>query len=35
MLRAHPYYGGFADFGDAQAYRSELRALRAQLARLQ
>jgi hypothetical protein len=34
MLQAHPYYGGFADFGDAEGYRRELQALRAELARL-
>ena len=30
----HPYYMGFVDFGDAQAYRDELANLRAQLAGL-
>ena len=34
VLQAHPYYMGFVDFGDAQAYRDELAGLRAQLARL-
>lgn len=34
VLHAHPYYMGFVDFGDAQAYRDELEPLRAQLARL-
>jgi hypothetical protein len=34
MLQAHPYYGGFADFGDAEGYRRELQVLRAELARL-
>ena len=34
VLHAHPYYLGFVDFGDAQAYRDELEPLRAQLARL-
>lgn len=34
VLHAHPYYMGFVDFGDAQAYRDELEPLRTQLARL-
>jgi len=34
MLRAHPYYSGFVDFGDAEAYRRELKILRAQIARM-
>lgn len=34
VLRAHPYYGGFVDYGDAEAYRRELQAMRADLARL-
>lgn len=34
VMQAHPYYDGFADFGDAEAYRSELQNLRAALARL-
>jgi hypothetical protein len=34
MLHAHSYYGGFADFGDAEGYRRELQALRTELARL-
>jgi hypothetical protein len=34
LLQAHPYYGGFADYGDAEGYRRELRALREELARL-
>lgn len=34
VLHAHPYYMGFVDFGDAQAYRDELVHLRAQLAGL-
>ena len=34
VLHAHPYYMGFVDFGDAQAYRDELEPLREQLARL-
>jgi hypothetical protein len=34
LLRAHPYYSGFMDFGDAEAYRRELKAMRAQLARM-
>lgn len=32
VLQAHPYYSGFADYGDAQAYRERLEALRAALA---
>jgi hypothetical protein len=35
VLHAHPYYMGFVDFGDAQAYRDQLEPLRAQLTRLQ
>ena len=34
VLNAHPYYMGFVDFGDAQAYRTELDVLRAKLAAL-
>ena len=34
MLQAHPYYGGFVDYGDAEGYRRELQALRAKLALL-
>jgi hypothetical protein len=34
VLHAHPYYMGFVDFGDAQAYRTELHVLRAKLASL-
>ena len=34
VLQAHPYYGGFADFGDAEGYRNELKTLRAALAGL-
>lgn len=34
VLHAHPYYMGFVDFGDAQAYRDQLEPLRAQLTRL-
>ena len=33
-LHAHPYYHGFADFGDAEAYRRELESLRRELAHL-
>lgn len=32
-LHAHPYYHGFTDFGDAEAYRRELAALRRELRR--
>jgi hypothetical protein len=31
VLQAHPYYGGFADFGDAESYRHELKRLREEL----
>jgi len=34
VLQAHPLYGKFLDFGDAEAYRRELRSLREALARL-
>jgi len=34
QLQAHPYYGGFADYGDAEGYRRELQALREALAKL-
>ncbi len=34
VLHAHPYYGGFVDYGDAEAYRRELKTLRAELAKL-
>lgn len=34
VLHAHPYYMGFVDFGDAQAYRDDLTRLRVQLADL-
>ena len=30
-LHAHPYYRGFTDFGDAEAFRRELHKLRAEL----
>jgi hypothetical protein len=33
-LQAHPYYAGFVDFGDAQAYKQELENLRSQLTAL-
>ncbi|HJV53955.1 MAG TPA: hypothetical protein VJ652_20980 [Noviherbaspirillum sp.] len=33
-MRAHPYYKGFVDYGDAEAYRSELQKLRAELGKL-
>ncbi|MDP1565103.1 MAG: hypothetical protein Q8L91_02435 [Polaromonas sp.] len=35
QLQAHPYYAGFADYGDAHAYRQGLQALRAELAGLE
>lgn len=35
VLHAHPYYDQFADYGDAEAYRGELQALREALARLE
>jgi hypothetical protein len=31
VLQAHPYYVGFVDYGDAQAYREQLQNLRAGL----
>lgn len=34
VLQAHPYYGAFVDYGDAEAYRRELQALRSDLARV-
>ncbi len=34
VLQAHPHYDGFADYGDAEGYRGELKALRAALAEL-
>lgn len=34
MPQAHPYYGGFVDYGDAEGYRREPQALRAKLAAL-
>ena len=34
VLLAHPYYGQFADFGDAQGFSHELQRLRAELASL-
>lgn len=34
VLQAHSYYGGFVDYGDAEGYKQELQALRAELARL-
>jgi hypothetical protein len=33
-LHAHPYYGNFVDYGDAESYRAELNALREALARI-
>jgi hypothetical protein len=35
VLHAHPYYMGFADFGDAKGYQTQLEALNARLAALQ
>lgn len=35
VMQTHPYYDGFADYGDAEGYRSELKALRAALAELE
>jgi len=32
LLYAHPYYNNFTDFGDAEAWRNELSALRSELA---
>jgi hypothetical protein len=34
VLQAHPYYGGFVDYGDAEGYKRELQVLRAELALL-
>jgi hypothetical protein len=34
VLQAHSLYGGFVDYGDAQAYRRELEGLRAKLAEI-
>ena len=34
ILQAHPYYTGFVDFGDAKAYKQELKNLRSQLTAL-
>jgi hypothetical protein len=34
VLQPHEHYHGFVDYGDAEAYRTELRALRAELALL-
>ncbi len=34
VMQAHPYYGGFADFGDAEGYRGELKRLREALQHL-
>jgi hypothetical protein len=33
-LQAHPYYSGFVDYGDAEAYRRELQVLRTELSQL-
>lgn len=35
IWQAHPYYGRFVDYGDGEAYRRELQALREELARLE
>lgn len=35
VLHEHPHYSGFVDYGDAEAYRRELRILREDLARLE
>jgi hypothetical protein len=35
VLQAHPYYSGFADFGDAEAYHRELQELREKLGRIE
>ena len=34
VLQAHPYYNGFVDYGDAEAYRRELSLLRDKLAQI-
>jgi len=35
VLRAHPYYSGFVEYGNAAGYRGELAALREELAHLE
>jgi hypothetical protein len=35
LLQAHPYYSGFVDYGDAQAYREQLENFHAKLAGLE
>jgi hypothetical protein len=35
VLNEHPHYSGFVDYGDAEAYRRELRTLREDLGRLE
>ena len=34
VLQAHPHYHGFADYGDAENYRAELKRLRAELMKM-
>lgn len=34
VLQTHPYYGGFVDYGDAEAYRRELQTLRTAFSKL-
>ena len=34
VLHAHPYYAGFTDYGDAEAYRRDLQTLRKELAQI-
>lgn len=34
VLKAHPYYAGFVDYGDAQSYQNELERLRTQLSQI-
>lgn len=34
ILRAHPYYDGFVDYGDGEAYRRELQSIREALSKL-
>ena len=35
VLQAHPFYNGFADYGDAETYRNELANLREKLAQIE
>lgn len=35
VMQRHPYYSGFVDYGDAEAYRRELQTLRDELSKLE